>query len=62
MPSPKMSMLALHGINKDALAGMAPQDKYTDGRNIYFKAGKSVRSPGYDIYADTGRILSLIHI
>jgi hypothetical protein len=51
-----MSMLALHGINKDALPGLAPQDKYTDGRNIYFKAGKSVRSPGYDIYADTGRI------
>lgn len=56
MPGPKMSMLALHGINQDALAGMAPQDKYTAGRNIYFKAGKSKRSPGYDIYADPGRV------
>ena len=56
MPGPKMSMLALHGIAHDPLPGMAAQDKYTDGRNIYFKAGKSVRSPGYDVYADNGRI------
>ncbi len=59
MAGPRMSMLALHGIAKDPLPGMADAGRYTDGRNIYFKAGKSVRSPGYNIYADEGRICDI---
>lgn len=50
MSAPKAAPIALHGIVKDQLDGMVRSDKWTDGRNVHFKAGRTARAPGYAVY------------
>lgn len=46
MTRPKKGEVKLTGINRDAVPGDAPEDWWTDGRNVMFIAGETVRTPG----------------
>lgn len=46
MPRPDFGKLSLHGLVFDTMERQTPADKWTEGRNIYFDNGKSVRIPG----------------
>jgi hypothetical protein len=51
MTRPKKGEVKLTGINKDAVPGDAPEDFWTDGRNVMFVAGETVRIPGEALFA-----------
>jgi hypothetical protein len=46
MARPDFGKLSLHGLIFDQMERQTPADKWTEGRNIYFDNGKSVRIPG----------------
>jgi hypothetical protein len=48
---PKKGEVKLTGINRDAVPGDAPEDWWTDGRNVMFVAGETVRIPGEALFA-----------
>lgn len=56
MTRPKAAELRFTGINRDQIPGLVPADWWTDGRNVYFKAGKTVRTPGEAPFAASGRL------
>jgi hypothetical protein len=56
MTRPKLAELAFTGINRDQIPGIVPPDWWTDGRNVYFKAGKTLRTPGEAPFAESGRL------
>jgi len=49
-------MVAFTGINRDQIDGVVPGDSWTDGRNVMFIAGQTVRTPGEAKFAETGRL------
>ncbi len=52
----KAAELSFTGINMDQIAGLVPMDWWTGGRNVFFKAGRTVRTPGEAKFANTGRL------
>jgi hypothetical protein len=56
MTRPKSGPVAFTGINRDQIPGMVEPDQWTDGRNIMFVAGQTVRTPGEGLFAETGRL------
>lgn len=46
----------MHGIIKDLPPSLVAADKWTNGRNVYFKSAKTVRMPGAQPFANTGRL------
>lgn len=58
MKSPKPVPIKLHGIVKDIEESELAPDKWSDGRNVMFKAGAAVRSRGEAPFATTGRLFA----
>ena len=56
MTRSKPAELKLNGINRDLIPGTVPPDWWTDGRNVYFKAGQTCRTPGEGYFANAGAI------
>lgn len=52
----KSAELAFAGINMDQIAGKVPMDWWTGGRNVYFKAARTCRTPGDGFFANAGRL------
>lgn len=56
MTAPKKGTFAFTGINRDQIEGISPPDWWTDGRNVHFSAGQTVRTPGEGRFAESGRL------
>jgi hypothetical protein len=56
MTRPKSGQIVFSGINKDLIPGVVPADFWSDGRNVMFCAGETVRVPGEGKFAETGRL------
>jgi len=56
MTRPASGEIAMHGIVRDLPPSVVAADKWTDGRNVYFKSGKTIRYPGTNQFANAGRL------
>lgn len=58
MRKPTPVQVQLHGIVKDLEQTELAPDRWSDGRNVHFKAGAAMRTQGDLPYANTGRLFN----
>jgi hypothetical protein len=59
MTHPASGEIMMHGIVKDLPASLIAADKWSNGRNVYFKSGKTIRMPGAQPFANSGRLFAV---
>src|SRR5262245_51649671 len=57
MTRPLINALKLHGIVMDLAEEDVPADRWSEGRNIYFRNGETWRVPGIGRFANAGRTI-----
>jgi hypothetical protein len=58
MTRPQSGDIVMHGIVKDKSPSVVDADKWSDGRNVYFRVGKTWRMIATQPYANAGRLFA----